>query len=225
MMVVGDVDLKTALTTIKKEFGAISAPQEPIPRFAITEFKQEGLRRVEVKRPSQTNIIALGFKHPGFPTKEWFVAQALLAVLTDGPESILERALVDTGIATSVEGSLEPTSEENLGFLTITLAEGQNHAQIEAQALKIIESLTLSDVTTLFKKVKAKEITEELFARDSSQRITQDLTEYTAAGDWTVYTKTVDILESITPKEIVAAAHTYFTPERMIIGYFIGMKS
>jgi zinc protease len=225
MMVVGDVDIKTALTTIKKEFGSIAAPKKPIPRHSIKEFKQEGIRRIEVKRPSQTNVIALGFKHPAFPSKEWFVAQALLSVLTDGPESILERAFVDTGIATSVEGSLEPTSEENLGFLTITLAQGQNHANIEAKARSIISALTLSEITPLFKKIKAKEITEELFARDSSQRITQDLTEYTAAGDWSVYTKTIDILESITPKEIVSAIHMYFKDDNMTIGYFIGTQS
>ena len=225
MMVVGDIDVKTALATVKKHFENIVKPSSNIPRYDIKEFKQEGLRRVEIKRPSETNIIALGIKHGGFPSKEWFTTNTLLSVLTQGPESILHKALVDTGIATSVDGSLEPTSEENIGFLTITLAEGQDHLKIEKKTLDLIMSLTSAEVTPLLKKVKAKEITEELFARDSSHRITQDLTEYTAAGDWSMYTKTVALIETITPKDILLAAATQWVENNMTIGYFVGTKS
>lgn len=222
-MVAGDVDIKTALTSIKKHFGNLKKPDTTIPRHSIKEFKQEGLRRVEVKRPSETNIIALGIKHAGFPSREWFITSALLNVLTDGPESILHKALIDTGIATSVDGSLEPTSQENIGFLTVTLAQGQNHAKIEKKVFDLIEALTVAEVAPLFKKVKAKEITDELFARDNSHRIIQDLTEYTAAGDWTMYTKTIALLETITVKEILAA-RTLFAMDNMTIGYFIGTQ-
>ena len=222
MMVVGDVDVKTALTSIKKHFSYIKRPEIIISRHSIREFKQEGLRRVEVKRPSELNIIALGIKHAGFPGKEWFIVNTLLNILTSGPESILHKALVDTGIATSVDGGLEPTSEENIGLLTITLAQKQNHTEIEKKVFSLISDLSLTEITPLLKKVKARLITDELFARDSSMRITQELTEYTAAGDWSAYTKTLAILDTITPKNILAAARTYFVDEKMTIGYFIG---
>lgn len=223
LMVVGDIDLESALKVVKKHFSSVKKPDSVIPRHSIKEFKQEGLRRVEVRRPSETNIVAIGIKHAGFPSREWFITSTLLSVLTDGPESILHKALIDTGIATSVDGSLEPTSEENIGFLTVTLAQGQEHAKIEKKVLDLISTLTVAEVTPLFKKVKAKEITDELFARDSSHRITQDLTEYTAAGDWTMYTKTLALLETITVKEIMAVRNL-FLPEHMTIGYFIGTK-
>ncbi len=222
MMVVGDVDLKTALNAIKKSFSGILKPTTTIPRHSIKEFKQEGLRRVEVKRPSETNVVALGVKHAGFPTRDWFILSTLLSVLSRGPESILHKELIDTGIATSVDGALEPTSEENLGMLTITLAQKQDHATVEKKVLEIISSLTHADVTLLLKKLKAKEVTDELFARDSSGRIAQDLTEYTAAGDWAAYTKTLAILETITAKDLLASAKTHFISEKMTIGYFIG---
>lgn len=225
MMVVGDVDIVTALGAIKKHFGKIAKPGTNIPRYDIKEFKQEGLRRVEIKRPSETNIIAIGIKHGGFPSKQWFTTSTLLSVLTHGPESVLHKALVDTGIATSVDGVLEPTSEENIGYLTITLAQKQDHAVIEKKVLDIISDLNQATVTPLLKKVKAKEITEELFARDSSHRITQDLTEYTAAGDWTMYAKTIALIETITPKDILLAASNQFVENNMTIGYFVGTKS
>lgn len=225
MMVVGDVDIKTALTEIKKSFGALAKPDTIIPRYKIKEFKQEGLRRAEVQRPSELNIVSLGFKHAGFPSKDWFTVSSLLAVLTSGPESVLHKALVDTGLATSVEGLLEPTSEENIGYLNITLTQNQSHQVIETKVLAIISKLSLAEISPLLNKVKAKEITEELFARDNSLKITQDLTEYTAAGDWSAYTKTLSMLKTITANNVLAAAKQHFVLEIMTIGYFIGTTS
>ncbi len=225
MMVIGDIDEKTALTAVKKHFSGIQRPTTTIPRFHIKEFKQEGLRRVYVERPSELNIVSLGIKHAGFPGDDWFTVSALLEVLTSGPESILHRALVDTGIATNVEGMLEPTSEENIGTLTITLTEGHKHEDVETQVLKLIRALDIKTVTPLLKKAKAKLLTDELFARDSSLRIAQELTEYVASGHWTAYAKTPTILENITPQKVLKAAAEHFIPQRMTIGYFIGTRS
>lgn len=225
MMVIGDVDEKTALTGVKKHFGAITRPTTVIPRYHIREFKQEGLRRVQIERPSELNIVSIGIKHAGFPSNDWYVLSALLEVLTSGPESLLHKALVDTGIATSVDGMLEPTSEENIGTLTITLTAGNKHLEVERKVLDLIRSLDLKTVTPLLKKVKAKLLTDELFGRDSSLRIAAELTEYVASGHWTAYAKTPAILESITPQKVLKAATDHFTDTRMTIGYFIGTRS
>jgi zinc protease len=224
MMVVGDIDEKTALTAIKKHFTQNERPNSPIPRFHIREPKQEGLRRVTIERPSETNVVALGIKQPGFPSHDWFASAVLFEILTGGPESVLHQALIDTGLATTVGGELEPSSEENLATITITLAKGQKHEVIEKKVLELIHGLSVATITPLLKKVKAKMLTDELFARDSSLRITQELTEYTAAGDWTLYTRTPEILKNITPKVIKDAIEKRFTESTMTIGYFIGTK-
>lgn len=224
MMVVGDIDRAVALKAVKKHFEAIETPSSVIPRYSIKEFAQEGLRRVEVCRPSEQQIVSIGFKHAGFPSEEWFVANALLDVLTSGQESVLHQKLIDTGLATSVDGSLEPTSEENLGTLSVMLAEGQTHKDIETLVRTIIFELDLATITPLLKKTKAKLLTDELFSRDSSLRIVSELTEYVASGHWTWYAKTPEVLESITPKKILAAAQTLFKDSRLTIGYFIGIS-
>ena len=224
MTVIGDMDEKTALTAVKKHFSALEQPLTPIPRFHIREPKQEGLRRTIVERTSDTNIISLGIRHAGFPSNNWFATSALLEILTNGPESILHKAFVDTGIATGVDGSLEPSSEENLGMIFITLAHGQKHEEVEAKALSLIDGITATAIAPLLKKVKVKMLTNELFARDNSLKIVEELTEYTAAGDWSRYTKTHSILEGITVKSILELSKEYFTRHRMTIGYFVGTK-
>lgn len=225
LMVIGDIDLKTALTVIKKHCAVLKPPPAAIPRFAITEPKQEGVRRVSVVRPSSLNILSLGSKQPGFPSEQALVLNVLFDVLTDGHESVLYRALVDSGLATSVEGSIEPASEENLAILTITLAEGVSHQTVEEKVFDVLRTLDQKTITPLLKKVKAKILTDEQFLRDSSLSIAAELTEYAAAGDWTIYTQTLDILERITAKRLLQALPTLLNSNTQTIGYFIGTAS
>ncbi|MCD5381272.1 MAG: insulinase family protein [Candidatus Pacebacteria bacterium] len=224
MMVIGDVDLKTALIAVKKQFGHIKAPAIPIPRFSIREPKQEGLRRVSVERPSATNIVSIGFKASAFPLEGWYTTSVLLDILTGGPESVLHKLLIDTGKASSVEGSIEPSSEVNLPSINVTLAPNQSHSEIEKLVISAVTSLTSNSVSDLVKKSKIRMLTDELFGKANSLHIAQELTEYVSAGEWETYTQTPIILKSISTKKILDHAAKSFTSTNMTIGYFIGKE-
>jgi len=178
--------------------------------------------RVEIERHSSANILSVGFRTAAFPTEEWFITGIMLAVLTAGPESILHRLLVDTGKASSVEASIEPTSEENLVQINITLAPSQNHKEIEDMALNEIESLTPKILTLLVRKAKAKMVAGELFNRSRSLGIAQELTEYVASGHWEAYAKTPTLLKNITVKNVIHCIKESFVSSQMTIGYFKG---
>lgn len=222
MMVIGDIDRKTALTTVRSIFGSLENPATPIPRFAINEPKQEGIRRVSIARQSSLNIVSIGFKHAGFPEKDWFVTNLMLEALCEGPESILERLLVDTGKASGLEVVQEPTSEENLACINITLAPRENHEEIEQLVRHAIERIDTKTLTPLVKKAKARLLTEERFARSQSLRIAQELTEYVASGDWTAYGRTPETLEQIRPVDVKQALTDRFQANNLTIGHFIG---
>lgn len=222
MMVIGDIDVKTALEKVKKTFSDIKNPDTATPRHHVREPKQEGLRRITIERPSTTNIVSLGFKHEGFGTQEWLTTMILIKVLTGGPESILEKKLVDTGICSSIDTTQEPTKDQNLAILNFTLSPNQDHAEVEKMVLETVTSLTTKDVTKLIKKVRAAVLTDELFARSNSLQIAQELTEYVASGDWTAYAQTPKLLEEITPKMVIDCLKKSFEPNNMTIGYFKG---
>lgn len=222
MMVIGDVDYKTALAAVKKQFTGILNPSTPIPRHHIREPKQEGTRRVSITRPSTTNLLSVGFKHEGLGTMEWLTTSVMLNVLTSGPESIFQKLLVDTGKVASIDSMQEPTRDTNLATIHFALAENQKHEDIETQVLETIRSLTTKDISNLIKKVKANMLTDELFSRTSSMQIAQELTEYTASGNWENYTQTPDLLKEITPKMVIQCLEKSFAPANLTIGTFIG---
>lgn len=222
MMVIGDIDEKQALTHVKKVFSGIKNPSTPIPRHHIREPKQEGLRRITIERPSTTNIVSIGFKHKGFGSTDWVTTMILLKVLASGPESILVKKMVDTGLVASVDTTQEPTKDENLAMISLTLAPKQSHNDIEQKVFSILSALTEKDVALLVKKVKAGLLTDELFARSNSMQIAQELTEYVASGDWTSYAKTPELLRAITPKMVIKNLQESILPHNMTIGHFIG---
>lgn len=224
LMIFGDIKLAEALKLVKKEFSTILNSPKPIIRHGITEPKQEGTRRTDVVRESSTNLLGIGFKHPGFPTIGWYEAGLLLDVLTDGPESILHKVLVDTGKAIRVESMLEPTSETNLGAILITLAPGTPHEEIETLVLKTVSKLDTRTVSKLLTKIVENAKTDLFFSRGSSLKIAMDMTEFAGAGDWSDYLSTEEKLSSITAKDIITHSETLFATNNLTIGRYIGKK-
>ena len=222
MMVVGDIERNEALDKVRKYFKDIKNPATPIPRFSIREPKQEGLRRTRVCRESTTNILSLGFKYGSFPQKKWFTAVLMSEVLTSGPDSILDKLLIDTGKASAVSFFPEPLSETTLATINIYLAKDEEHSEIESLTLKAIKALRTKHISSLVSKTKEAILTSEIISRDSSQAIAAELTEYVSAGDWSVYADTIKIIDSITAKDVIDMIQESFVDENMTIGEFIG---
>ena len=220
LMVIGDVELEVALKEIADKFEHLEPEQGVSVRPEIIEPKQEGQRRFEIVRPGITNILALGVRHGGFPSKEWFETAVIFSLLTDGPNSILHKLLVDTGLASSVTYSQEPTRDANVGILFVTLTKKINHAKMEAKIMKIIADLDDNYIKKQFKTVLTKAIAGEMFNRDSSLDIAAELTEYVAALDWSDYFNTEKTLRSITVKDIKSRLKTIFAENNTIIGVY-----
>jgi zinc protease len=224
MMVIGDVDIKKALSEVRSVFEKISNPVTSIPRFSIREPKQESIRRVYIERPSTTNILSIGYLHEGFPSEKWVVASIMAEVLASGPESILHKLLIDTGKASGVDGATEPSSERNLGTINVSLAQAVDHLETEHLVLAAIKALDAKTIDSLVKKIKARMLTSELFSRQSSMGIAAELTEYVSSGSWESYGKTADLLQAVTTKKVLECIKESFTENNMTIGHFIGKE-
>ncbi|MEZ4195516.1 MAG: pitrilysin family protein [Candidatus Paceibacterota bacterium] len=220
LMVIGDIDENIALQTIANNFKHIEPEPNVNVREKITEPSQEGIRRVEIVRPGKTNILAIGFKHPGFPTKGWFETMLILKLLTEGSEGILNKRLIDTGLASNISVSQSPSKDMDLGTIFITLSSKTSHTKMEELVRKIIDSLTASMIQKQLKPIIKKVIAEEVFKRDSSLDIAAELTEYVASGDWVEYTKTKDTLNSITAKQIMERLKNLFIDKNLTIGSY-----
>jgi len=221
LMIIGDINLQAALVETERIFGHLQAESGLEKREIVSEPTQEGIRRIEIVRPGTTNILALAIKHPGFPSAGWYETMLVLKLLADGPESILQKKLVDTGLAANVSFSQEPTKDTNIATLFITLGSKCTHKKVESIVRSLISDLTLSYIKNNLKTTIMKTVSEEIYNRDSSLDIAADLTEYVAAGDWTQYFETEKILRSISAKNILGRAQALFADSALTIGFYI----
>lgn len=101
VVVVGDVDADKTLRLIKKYYGHLTAKNQaddPVP----TEPQQTAQRRKKLVLNLQVEKLWMAYKTGPRSSPETPVLEVIQALLSDGMNSRLNRALVDTGIATSV---------------------------------------------------------------------------------------------------------------------------
>lgn len=220
IIVVGDITKEEALEVIEAAFATIPSSPQPIPRLTRTEPVQQGIRRTAVNRPSTTSIFALGAKHPGVRERAWYHFAALGRMLTEGPDSILERALVDTGIASAVGHSIEPGQEGGLFTIFITLADAGHKKPLEPLLLKLLAEIDIPTINRYLKKIKAYLLTSEVFTRSSSLGFADELVEYVSADAVDQFYETERIIDDITAQDIKAAIKRVLDTNNQTIGTF-----
>lgn len=223
LVIVGDISEESLFTEVYGAFGSKQPGLVP-KREPVREPIQEGARHITIERASTTNIVVIGVKHGGFETANWNETAVLLKILADGPDSILHRAFVDTGRASSVRSSIEPTAEISLASISITISAGEKHQTLLNDALEIITKVTTAVFTTELKKSVAQIVDAEPFMRDSSFKIAGELTEYIAAGNWEIYFETEKSLRRISGSLLAARRDALFNPTQITTGFFIGNK-
>ena len=220
LMVIGDIDRAVALAEIDRLFSPLQPEVGLQMRPVITEPIQEGIRRTEIVRPGTVNVLAIGMKHPGFPSQGWYETNAAIKLLTDGADSLLQTKLVDTGLASTISVSQEPTKDTNIATIFITLTKKSTHASMEAQVRKIVADITEEYIKKHLPTIKTRTISDELFSRDSSLDIAAELTEYVAAGDWSDYFKTEEKLRALSVKQIKQRLNELFLDTSLTIGSY-----
>src|SRR5688500_15630277 len=145
LVVVGDVDTSDAMRRVAQHFGGI-APGEVTRRPPTREPEQLGERRVTVSREGTTAYLKLGYHAPALGDADFFPMLMLDAVLTGAKglnlwasfrtpppqkSARLYRALVNTGLASSVMGGIIPTQDPFLYTISITATEGTTLQAVE----------------------------------------------------------------------------------------------
>ena len=143
-----------------------------------------------------------------------------LKLLTDGQDSLLQTKLVDTGLATSISVSQEPTKDTNLATIFITLTKQSTPESMEKLVRKIVSEITDEYLKKHLPTIKTRTISDELFSRDSSLDIAAELTEFVAAGDWTMYYQTEEKLKNLKVANVKARLHELFLDTALTIGSY-----
>ena len=235
LVIVGDVDTDDALARVQRQFGSI--PGGPAPERRVTaEPAQQAERRITLRKEGTTAYFKAAYHAPAFHDAAFFPLLVADAVLSGGAglniwssgrvarpqrSARLYRALVDTGLASSVGGSLLPTAQPFLYSVQATVTEGQSLSAVEAAILTELDRVAREGITAAeLEKAKAQLRACFVYDMDGVTDIAHQLGYFETIGSWKDALTLGDRLEAVTADEVHAAARTTFSSANRTIGWF-----
>ena len=220
--IIGDFRVEDALALVRKSFGVYPRSPAPIPVVYTEEPRQSGPRRVSVKRAGQLGMVAIAHKITAATHPDYAAITLLSAILTDGKNSRMYKAITDKNLSTGVEADAGFNHDPSLHIIFAPLAPGATHDQVERAMLQEIEALKKNGVSPAeLQAAKAKALADAAFKRDGSFAVAGNLNECIAAGDWTLFYSLDEAMKSVTPADIQRVANLYLNEDQSTTGWFV----
>jgi zinc protease len=230
---VGDFDAQKMLSQIAERFGSIPARSEVLP-VNRPEPPQRGERRVTLEGPGTTAYLQAAYHAPAARNPDFFpmvVASTLLTgasginLFGSSPpnrSSRLYRALVETGLAAGVSGSLQPMLDPYLYGISAVVRTGRKLEEVEEVLDTEIDRICREPISTDELEIAIKQ-TQAQFAY-STESVTHQgygigFAAIVADTDW--FESFLDQLAMVTVKDVHRAAQTYLTRRNRTVGHYV----
>ena len=234
LIIAGDVAPKEALRLAEKHYGPLTAesgitarsrPQEP-PHIAPRRLVLEDER---IANPYIVRRYLAPERNPG-DQRTAAALELLAAVMAgDGVNSYLKRKLeIDEKIAIHSGAFYSGTSLDQLSFGFVVVPADPSEMQAAEDALDrvllqfLVDGVDEAQLSRIKKAYHALRIYEQDSVSDVARRVGNELIVGLTLEDITAWP---DILQSVTPKEIVDAASMLLRSESSVTGWAVGKGS
>jgi len=230
---VGDFEAAEMLTRIRDRFGPIPARSEP-RSVNRPEPPQRGERRVSLEGPGSTAYLQAAYRAPAATDPDFFSMLVATSILTGasgmnlfapGPpnrSSRLYKALVETGLAAGISGSLPAMLDPFLYDVTVTVRTGRTLDEIEAVLDAEIdriahEPIAGQELHTAIKQAKAQ------FAYSAESVTNQGfwLGYSSVVADTSWFESFLDHLGAVTVDDVGRVAEAYLVRRNRTVGHYV----
>lgn len=212
IVVVGDVSNDEVVRMIQKYYGGIPAQNSPIHAI-IEEPTQTSVRRKTLPLNIQIEKLTMSFHMPSITHPDIPAIFLLDAVLTGGKSSRLERALIETGIASTIETSPMEQKDPTLFLFESNLQRGRKAEQAESVILRELAKLSRQPVSEA-ELQRAKNRAQFSFYQrlDSSAEKANFLGRFeTMTGNFESGLELQRKMMAVTPEQLQAVVQKYFS--------------
>lgn len=213
IVIAGDVKPDSALELIRRYYGSI--PAQPSPGQALAaEPEQTAVRRKNLPLNIQVEKLLVGFRTPPYVHPDTPTLALLQGILAGGKSSRLQRALVDTGIASTVYTYDLDDKDPSLFLISANLQKGKRAAQAEAIILKEIQRLAKELVPQKELERAKNKITFGFYeGLNSNAEKTRFLGQFEIiAGDFQEGIRMFERIQSITAEQLREVVAKYLKP-------------
>ena len=220
LIVVGDFNTSSLLKQVETHFGSLP-PGELIPGPSTIEPKQQGERRVTVRKEGHIVYIAVAYHIPAAGHADLYPLEILGTIMSSGKSSRFYRALVDKQLATSAD--LDAGFSKDAG-LAWTFAEAQADVtpeKLEAAMFEQIDCIQ-NDLVGALELERAINQSESqfLFSLDSVSEQASRIGYYETVLSHKYLDTFLERIRSVTREQIREAAQKYLTEDNRTVGHF-----
>ncbi len=222
VMIVGNFEPLDALRSISKSFRDI--PAKPIPRMISVEPKQEGERRVTVRRAGDSAIVHVAFHVPEALHKDTYALAVLAQVLgsSASKSSVLYKSLIDTNLAISAYCIGNQNHDPSLFEIAATVAPGQTPETVEQVILSELEKFKTETIGADKLSDIQKSIDKNLIQKcDDPMELMEPINEDMACASFEWFDKFTSNIYQVTTEQVQAVATRYFQQDNRTVGYFM----
>ncbi|MBZ7935759.1 insulinase family protein [Campylobacter sp. B0100352/1] len=214
LLVSGDIEHQEVFDLSKKHFENIKNTKT-IPKIHTQEPKQDGAKRIIIKKETQTQILAVAFKIPNFKHKDIPALNALSELLGSGKSSIMNEILIDKlHLINDFYAFANDCIDENLFIFICNCNVGIKAEEVEKELWKILEQIKKGKFTEKdLQKVKNNIKSDFIFSLDAASAVSNIYGSYLARGDLKPLLNYEEKIEKLTLLDLQKCAKKYFDEE------------
>ncbi len=228
LIITGNFDPQNALELAYSYYGQIPSSPKPIPTMYTVEPKQEGERRVIVRRAGDLERVQVSFHIPEALHEDTHTLAVISAILGDSSRkaSRLYKRLIDKGLAISGGCRNHQFIDPSLFDIRAEAAPDKTAKRLEKAILKELKKLATVAVTPkeLARAQKAIRTQQALHVTDPGTLMWL-LNESVSAANLGWFESYCSRIDEVTSEKILKVAKTYFTEDNRTVGYFIPKES
>lgn len=218
IIMVGDVTPDHALEVVKRYYGKL--PGKASPAHVIeAEPPQKETRRKTLALNIQVQKVWIAYRVPAITSPDAPKLEVLASVLAGGKSSRLQRALVETGIASSVEASNPGNEDPSLFIIAVNLQKGKKAAQAEAVVNRELQRLFREPIADREMERVQNRLSFDFYSSLSSSYEKARFLGYfeATANDFQKGIEFRKDVAKVTPAEVQQAVKAYFVPDNRTV--------
>ncbi|MBI3030756.1 MAG: insulinase family protein [Candidatus Rokubacteria bacterium] len=221
--VAGDFKAPELLEKIRRAFGPIPRAADP-PPVTVAEPRQNGERRVTVKKEAQLPLVFIGYPVPNSRSPDAPALELLSTILSEGRSSRLYRRLVyEQQIALNAGGDYSYFSTDpNLFWFFATALPGQPPEALERALRQEVERLKTEPVSAIeLERAKNQIEASFIFRQDSVYSRASLLARFELIGGWRLRDRFVPAIRAVTAADLQRVARAHFLDAGRNVGVLL----
>ncbi len=216
IVVAGDVKKEDVFNEAKKHFEHI---QNKYPKkddkLHMVEPKQDGEKRVVIKKDSENQILAIAFHIPNYLDSDQIALSTLSELFSSGKSSRLNELLIDKKRVVNTIYSYNMEQKDPGVYLFLAVCNpGIDATEVEKIIWEEIAKIQNGDIKkSEIEKVKINTKSDFIFSLESSSDVASLYGSYLIRGDISPLMRYEEEIEKVTIKDVTNVAKKYFTKE------------